>query len=259
MVTIGVNNDVIEGVELVVFDKDGTLIDLYTYWYHMIELRANGICSFYNLNSSKHKDNLMFEMGVDIHNRRLRPEGPVGLLSRAIVQKAAERYLEKLNYHNVSDICFRIFKEVDETSISLLNTFIKPINGALKFLHQLKRKGCKIAIATTDKTSRAELAMQFLRCNDLIDVVVGADKVKKSKPAPDMLELIEDFLRISRLASVMVGDAKTDIQMGINAGYKASIAVCSGLTDNDTLLELTPYVIKDISKIKIELDHFKKA
>lgn len=251
MVTISVNNTNIDGIELVVFDKDGTIIDLYTYWYHMIELRASGICSFYDLTPSEHKDNLMFEMGVDIRNNRFRPEGPVGLLPRAVVQKAAEQYLENLGYHNTSEVCFRIFKEVDEVSISLLNTFIKPINGALEFLRKLKSKGCKIAIATTDKTNRAELAMRFLRCNDFIDVVIGADKVKKSKPAPDMLELIGNLLRIPSLASVMVGDAKTDIQMGINAGYKASIAVCSGLTDNDTLSGLTPYVIKDISEIKI--------
>ncbi|NQS88793.1 HAD family hydrolase, partial [Patescibacteria group bacterium] len=234
------------------FDKDGTLIELYNYWYHMIELRAQGICSFYNLHPFQHKNNLMFEMGVDVNNQRLRPEGPVGLLPRAIVQGAAEAYLEELNCSDTSQNCFRIFKEVDELSVSRLNSFIKPIDGALGLLNQLKSKGCKIAIATTDKTERAELAMRFLGCDDLIDIIVGADKVERSKPAPDMLELIGGAVKLPSSSSVMVGDAKTDIQMGINAGYKASIAVCSGLTDKAMLSRLTPYVVEEISKIKIQ-------
>lgn len=252
MVKVRVNSDTIEDIGLFVFDKDGTLIELYTYWSHMVELRAEGICSYYKLDTSKHKEKLMFEMGVDIHRKKLRPNGPVGLLPRAVVQRAAEKYLEGLNYSNVSDVCFQIFKEVDEISLSLLDEFIKPLKGAIELLRQIKSRDCKIAIATTDKTERARLAMRFLGIEDLVDLAVGADKVKNSKPAPDILDIIVRDLDMEPSNSVMVGDAETDIQMGINAGFKASIAVCSGLTGKDILSELTPYVLEDISKIKIE-------
>ena len=47
----------------------------------------------------------------------------------------------------------------------------------------------------------------------------------------------------------MVGDAKTDVQIGINADFRASIGVCSGLTDREALSILTPYVIEDVSEI----------
>jgi len=252
MVTLSLNGHIIKHIDLLVFDKDGTLIDLYVYWSNMIKLRAEGICSYYKLDSSKHEEKLMFEMGVDIHRKELRPDGPVGLLPRAVVQKAAEKYLERLDCPDVNRICFRIFKEVDEKSLSLLDRFIKPLKGAIELLRLIKSRDCKIAIATTDKTERAKLAMRFLGIEDLIDLVVGADKVKNSKPAPDILDIIVKDLDIEPLNSVMVGDAKTDIQMGISAGFKASIAVCSGLTKRDLLHKLTPYVLKNISKIHID-------
>ncbi|MBN1384695.1 MAG: HAD family hydrolase [Elusimicrobia bacterium] len=252
MVRVAVNSDTIDNIELFVFDKDGTLIDLYTYWCNMIGLRAQGICSFYKLDVSEHKEKLMFDMGVDIRKKILRPEGPVGILPRAVVQKAAENYLTKLGCQDVFNICFRIFKEVDETSLSLLDKFIKPLDGAVELLKRIRQKGGKIAIATTDKTERAELAIKFLNIGNLIDLVVGADKIEQSKPAPDMLKLVGKTLGIDAIYSIMVGDAKTDIQMGINADFKGSIAVCSGITKKEELASLTPYVVDDIREIKIK-------
>jgi len=252
MVTVNINNEIIQNIDLFVFDKDGTLIDLYNYWYHMIELRAGQICDFYKLPHEAHKVNLLFEMGVDVAKQRLRPTGPVGLLPREVVQRAAEEYLLKLNCTNVSDECFRIFKNVDQLSISIFNKLIKPIQGAIELLEKIKASGGKVAIATTDKTERAKLAVDFLNIGTLCDVIIGADKVKKSKPSPEMLEHIEKELGIAPANSVMVGDAKTDIKMGSNANYAASIAVCSGLTSKGELAKLTPYVVDDVSQIYIK-------
>jgi HAD superfamily hydrolase (TIGR01549 family) len=111
---------------------------------------------------------------------------------------------------------------------------------------------CKIAIATTDRTERAKLAMDFIKLGDSIDIIIGADRVKKAKPAPDMVNYICNNLEISKSNSVMVGDAVTDIQMGINSNLKASIGVCTGITPKVKLLEITKYVSDSISKIIIE-------
>jgi phosphoglycolate phosphatase-like HAD superfamily hydrolase len=66
-----------------------------------------------------------------------------------------------------------------------------------------------------------------------------------------MANLILKELSVDKENTVIVGDAITDIEMGHNAGLKASIGVCSGLTSENGLLEKTKYVIKDISKIKV--------
>jgi phosphoglycolate phosphatase-like HAD superfamily hydrolase len=49
----------------------------------------------------------------------------------------------------------------------------------------------------------------------------------------------------------MVGDALTDIQMGLNAGLKASIGVLSGFATAEQLRTLTPFVVHDVSELNL--------
>lgn len=251
MVDLLVNRRAVKNVQLVVFDKDGTIVDLYVYWSNMVRLRAERLCRVYSLDPGKHRDGLMSAMGIDLGRRRLKPEGPVGLLPRAVVQKAAERYLNRLGHKKTQGPCEQVFKDVDQASLSRLGELIRPIPGARELLRALKRNDVRIAIATTDKTHRAEVAVTFLGIGKLVDLVVGDDKVKRSKPAPEMLQVIIKTLGIPPERSVMVGDAVTDIEMGDRAGFGASIGVCSGLTDRKRLLSLTPWVARDISKIDV--------
>lgn len=251
MADIKINSEVIKDIDLFVFDKDGTLMDLYTYWHRMVELRAQNICSFYKLDSAIHKNKLMFEMGVDLDKQRLRPKGPVGLLPRSVVQKAAQDYLATLNIVDSYDDCFRIFKEVDEESLPMLKEIIRPIEGVHDLFRQIESKGAKVAIATSDKTQRAHLAMDFLGLSDSIDIIVGSDIVRDPKPHAQTLEVISEKTKVLPENAVMIGDSEADISMGKNAKFKACIGVCSGLTSKEELCKLTPYVVSDITEIKV--------
>lgn len=234
-----------------IFDKDGTLIDLYNYWSNMIRHRAELICKELDLDKTDEK-RLMYEMGVDLDTKSLRPEGPVGVKKREVVMQAAVDYLASIGYEGKTEMCFGIFNAVDDSSFKKFNEIIKPINGTHNLINVLKKEHCKIAIATTDRTERAKLAMDFIKLGNSIDLIIGADCVKNAKPAPDMVNRICNNLKISKSNSVMVGDAITDIQMGINSNLKASIGVCTGITPKVKLLEITKYVSDSISEIIIE-------
>lgn len=240
----------IEDVRLVIFDKDGTLMDLYHYWSKMVALRAKLICHKLGL-SQEHQNGLIYEMGVDLKAGKLRPEGPVGLKPREVVLQAAIDYLTSIGHVESYDLCFGAFKEVDQISSIDLKRFIKPIDGVYPLVQQLVKEGCKIALATVDRTGRGELAVGFLGLKNMVDLVIGADAVSQSKPAPDMINLILNRLKLDKSNAIMVGDAITDVQMGINAGLKASIGVCTGLTPAEQLRQVTPYVVNDISHIKV--------
>ena len=250
MVDLVVNNEKIKNIELVIFDKDGTLMDLYMYWSNMIDLRASLVQNELGLTEDQKKD-IMYEMGVDLKNRKLRPEGPVGLKKREVVMQAMVGALQRNGFSGKEDLCHRAFKEVDKISIDHLPRIIRPIQGMKALIEALKNKRCKIAIATTDKTERAKLAMRFLGIQDKIDMVVGEDMVTSYKPSPDMVNLILEELSIKKENAVMVGDALTDVEMGNNANLAASIGVCSGLTSEENLMKKTKYIVRDISEIKL--------
>ncbi|MBT6049893.1 MAG: HAD family hydrolase [Candidatus Scalindua sp.] len=250
MVHLEINANIIENIELVIFDKDGTLVDLYNYWANMINFRVESAQKKLGFNESN-KIDIMYAMGVDVENGRLRSEGPVGLKKREIVMQAMVDSLAEIGFSDTYNTCFQIFKEVDEQSINHLDDIVKPISGMHGLINSLYEKDCKIAIATTDKTARADLAADFLGISDRVNMVVGEDMVANCKPHPDMADLILKKLSVDKENAVIVGDAITDIEMGFNAGLKASIGVCSGLTSENGLLEKTKYVIKDISMIKV--------
>ena len=250
MVQLEINENIIDNIELVIFDKDGTLVDLYNYWENMISFRVESAQRKLGFDESKNND-IMYAMGVDVENGRLRSEGPVGLKKREIVMQAMMDSLADIGFPDTYDTCFQIFKEVDEQSVNHLNDIVKPVNGMHELINSLYEKDCKIAIATTDKTARADLAMRHLGISEKMDIVVGEDLVANCKPHPDMANLILKELSVDKENTVIVGDAITDIEMGFNAGLKASIGVCSGLTSERKLGEKTDYVIEDISMIRV--------
>ena len=249
MVNLIINSDIIENIKLVIFDKDGTLMELYHYWSQMVGMRAKLICEKLGINE-EHENNLLYEMGVDWKAGKLRSEGPVGIKKREIVLQAALDYLKTIGYEDTYNICYEVFREVDQISLLNLNRFIKPIEGSSRLIDLLFNNGCKIAIATTDRGERAKLACDFLGFANKIDFIIGADKVSKSKPEPEMINMIVDTLKIDKFNTVMIGDAVTDVQMGINANLKASIGVLTGLSTLTELRKLTPYIVDSVEQVK---------
>jgi phosphoglycolate phosphatase-like HAD superfamily hydrolase len=86
---------------------------------------------------------------------------------------------------------------------------------------------------------------------DTLDLIVGGEEVSRSKPDPERLHLILERLGADRSRAVMVGDALNDVQMGLNAGLKASIGVLTGFATADQLRGLTPFVARDVSEIGV--------
>lgn len=250
MVDIRVGSEVINDIQLLIFDKDGTLMELHHYWAQMVGLRAELICEKLKLGKD-HVGKIAYVMGADLKTGRLRPDGPVGLKKREVVLQTAVDYLNNAGYNDVYDLCFNAFQQVDDISSKELKQFVKPINGASELLRKATRCGCKTAIATIDRRERAKLAMECLGFTDIIDLIIGADDVSRPKPDPEQIAFILDTFAIDRSQAIMVGDAMTDVRMGVNAGLRASIGVLTGLATKEQLKSITPYVVEDVSKIEI--------
>lgn len=252
MIDLSVDSKVIHDVGLVIFDKDGTLIELYHYWSQMVALRARLICEALGL-GKEHAAGLRWALGVDEKAGRLRPAGPVGLKKREIVIKAATDYLDGIGHRDTLRLCEQAFERADEISSGDLSRFIRPIQGAVSLMAALHDRGCRVALATVDVSRRARLAMEFMGVSDSLDLVVGGEEVARSKPDPEMIHIILDRLGVDRSQAVMVGDALNDVQMGANAGLKASIGVLTGFATRDQMRSITPYIAINVSNILLDL------
>jgi len=250
MVSLKIGNDLLEDIDLVIFDKDGTLIELNHYWVKMTRLRAETIARLFNLNEGNIRS-LISAMGVDAASERLKQCGPVGVKKREEVMKAATDYLTSIGYKNPTDLCIDAFDEVDRVSLTIFDRLVHAIPGSERLLKELHENGCKIAIATSDRTSRARLAMEHLNLLQYIDNITGADSIVLPKPDPETVTSILKKLDGDPNHTIVIGDTEVDLELGVKSGVRACIGVFSGIVPRKVLVKKTRYVIDHVGLIEV--------
>lgn len=242
----------LDDIKMVIFDKDGTLIDVHHYWCSMIEYRAKFFIEKLkdeNINSEALYEDLIDSLGIDLESKRMKPEGPVGIKPRTFIIEVALNTILKYVDNYTKEAAIDVFAEVDEYSKSKLSEIIKPLNGVIEFLEALKQNNILSSIATTDITSRAILAMKNLNLEKNFIDIVGADLVINAKPNSDLVDFIVNKNNLKYDQVVVIGDSMADLNMAKNAKCKF-IGVKTGLFNNE-FIELSDLIINDLTELRV--------
>ncbi|MEA3330756.1 MAG: HAD family hydrolase [Campylobacterota bacterium] len=99
-------------------------------------------------------------------------------------------------------------------------------DGVLDTLQNLLACGVKISVATNAPTPFALRMLEHLKVADMFDVIIGADRVKVSKPDPEMLNEILNHYAFDKKThkAWMIGDSSKDMLSAKNAGIDAMFA-----------------------------------
>lgn len=95
--------------------------------------------------------------------------------------------------------------------------------GALEFLKLLKEKGIRTGIATSNGIRLVEAVMEANALGSYIDAVRTACDVAKGKPSPDIYLKVAEDLDVE-YESCLVFE---DVPMGVLAGKNAGMTVCA--------------------------------
>ena len=243
-------NGKIKNIKMVIFDKDGTLIDIHYYWCSMIEFRAKFfVDTIKNIDKTKLYDDLVDAMGINQETKKMKPEGPVGIKPRGFIIDTALNVLQIYDETYTKEMVENIFKRVDEYSKEHLASIVKPLFYVVELLEELTKADIKITIATTDLTNRAKLAMESLNLDKCFIDIVGADLVQNAKPSSDLVDYIVQKFNLSYDEIIVIGDSMADCGMAKNAKCRF-IGVKSGLY-TDKFLE-ADNIIDDLKQIKVE-------
>lgn len=90
--------------------------------------------------------------------------------------------------------------------------------GTLPVLRQIRSQGMKIAIITFAYRWYIDIMMRQFQLEDLVDMIISADDVTKSKPDPEAVFKACSSFRCLPKECVVVGDSGSDIRMGNAAG-----------------------------------------
>ncbi|MBI1226046.1 MAG: phosphonatase-like hydrolase [Bacteroidetes bacterium] len=119
----------------------------------------------------------------------------------------------------------------------------KPMLGAELVFQKLQEKGVKVVLNTGYKRAIAEHLLQQLGWfgHPMIDLVVTADDVMRSRPHPDMIFFAMEKLGVSDASLVgKIGDSVVDIEEGLNAGCGMAAGITTGAQTAEQLQAANP-------------------
>lgn len=252
MINLEIDSCIIKNTNLIIFDKDGTLFELYPFWSKVALKRAEFICKYLGTSDNALMEHIVLKMGVDLKNKKMCSKGPIGINSRPYIEELIYQELEKCGYNLRKEVVTQAFKDVDAyiSRRDILEDLLVPIEGLMDFLRNIRGK-CKCAIFSYDLTDRLIDITQIFQIQDNFDILLGGDQLKYPKPDPWGAIHIMNELNILPENTVFFGDSALDIESGKKANCKCLIGVVSDISNIEYLQTESNITIKDFQKIKV--------
>ena len=119
---------------------------------------------------------------------------------------------------------------------------IEPMKGAHELLHDLKRSGHVVILASSAEEKEAERYIKLLDATEFVDGYTTSADVKQSKPEPDIVHAAIE--KAGGGAAVMIGDSTWDCKAATRAQLP-SIGVLTGGFSEQELTEAGATIVFD--------------
>lgn len=252
MISLKVNDYILNDIDTVIFDKDGTFIDLHYFWGKMTELRVEEIIKRYNLDKSLF-DKLCLKLGYNNKTGKMLSDGITALYSRSVIIQIFCKDLNNLNVKITEKELEDIFDYVNKIFYKDMVKYTKSIPEAIDFIKKLKSIGIKTAVVTSDSKESTLLTLKHFNWENLFDDVIGRESTKETKESGVPVKLALKNISSRANNSIMIGDAPMDYIAASNAGVERTILVASGQVSQSELLKTSKYVVKSLQEVEIIL------
>jgi phosphoglycolate phosphatase len=230
------------GIDLVVFDKDGTLIDFDAMWAPWIVELTTRLERATRLPVA---ERLFAELGFDPVAGRTIPGGPLAVLPMAILRDAVADVVARAGAAEGAAVA-----AVDEAwFVPDPVSTARPLAELPRLFAALRAAGRRIAVATSDDHEPAARTLVGLGVADLVDVLIGADDGVARKPAPDMVLCAAAAVGVPASRTAVVGDSLADLEMGRAAGAGRVIGVLSGVSGREDLEPFADAVVDSVADL----------
>lgn len=218
----------------ILFDKDGTLLDLLATWGSWAGLVLEGLGSQLALIKGQpvQPDGLAGVLGTR-HDAAGHVTGydPAGPLSMATAEESTgvlawQLYSAGVPWNEAVTRVHAISKEAMNEQRRQRTAV--PMPGLLPFLEQCAAASLKLGVVTSDNQSTTREHLEWLGIAGYFGAVVTRDRVKYGKPAPEMAETACRELGLRPEETVIIGDSNADMQLGRGAGLRLAVGISPG-------------------------------
>lgn len=235
----------------VIFDVDGTLADTERDGHRLA------------FNATFKAFNLDWDWDVKCYGELLAVTGGKERI-RYFIEKYRPEILEK---NNLNDWIADLHSTKTQHFVSLLQQGKIPLRpGVARLIHQLRKEGIKIAIATTTTPENVTALLKSTLGDDApnwFDVIGAGDIVAKKKPAADIYDWVLEQLGLSAKHCIAIEDSENGLQAALAANLPTLITI-NGYTHQQNFTHalaifsdlgepFKPFT--DFTENKIEWDH----
>lgn len=214
----------LNNIEAVIFDVDGTLIDSMWVW--------------------KRIDDLFLEK-YELEE----PEGFHEGMEGKSYSETADYFLEL--FPSLPHTRQELEDEWFEMAFEIYTTQMELKKGAFEFIQTLHANGIKLGIATSNNRELAEGTLKHCGIFEMLDSVWTSGEAKAGKPDPAVYLCVAEDLKVKPEHCLVF----EDVPMGILAGKNAGMKVCAVEDDFSKPQEakkraLADFYIRDYEDIK---------
>ncbi len=235
----------LDGIDLVVFDKDGTLFDFHAMWGGWAEELGR------RLDGATRRPvagDVFATIGFDPSSGHVRPGTPLAIGTMAEIQEIVAAVIRRWC---PSVAAARLAVEAAWFVPDPVATAV-PLTDLGRLFGVLRASGRTIAIATTDDRAPTEATLRGLGLRGQVAALACGDDGIGVKPDPRMLLALCETTRIQPARTAVIGDTVADLAMGRAAGAGRVIAVRSGVDDDAHLAPLADLVLGSVAELSVE-------
>jgi len=222
----------------VLFDKDGTLIDVNATWVPIYRAVLKQLFD----TDDDGAERLMEKAGYDRATGKLKAGS---LLAGGTNREIAAVLWPELKGAELE----AMLDHVDSSFTDLVRDKLVPLMPLEPILSELRAMGLKLGVGTNDSHASAVNHMAHVGVIAHFDDIIGADTVPVAKPAGNMVRKFAEITGLKPSEVAMVGDNHHDMEEARNGGAGLAIAVLSGNAAHADIAHLADHTIPSIADL----------
>lgn len=234
--------DALDGIDLLIFDKDGTLIEFDLMWGAWVDALARRLEAAAELPLRK---GLYALLGVDPETGLVHAHGLMAATPMSRIREVVEAFVGEAGVapSTAAAAIEAAWHAPDPVALA------QPVTDLPALLQRLRTRVGTFAVATSDDRDPTTRTLAALGIEHEMAALACADDGFPNKPAPDPVLRLCATLGIAPSRTAVVGDSPADLRMGRAAGAARVIGVLTGVGDRAGLTPLADIVLDSISNL----------
>lgn len=225
-------------IKAILFDKDGTLIDVNRTW---IPLYREMLSSEFKV-SPDVADELLARAGYDKTSDSFFAGST---LAGGTTKQLVGIWWPELNVKEQAAKALHI----DRHYAPLARQYLKPLMDLAPVFTALQSLGLRLGVATNDSAFSATGQMKKLAVDHFFDSIIGADSVEVPKPSGQMIVRFAKSAGVHPSEIAMVGDNIHDLEEAKNGGAGLGIGVLTGNAMRHDIEHAADHVLESVAEL----------